>query len=407
LGEINLPEIFMSALDSIVSTAPSLPSRVYLHSQEKWGKTSFAAYTPNPIFQMTQGETGLLTLIEAGMVPHTPHFAEDAQNWPDFLKNMRAIRDEQHPHKTLVIDTANGAERLLQKWVCDNEFNGQMSGREGYISYGKGDLACVPHWDNFLRLLDEIRNKRKMAVILLAHNKVKTVNNPEGADYDQLRPEGIEKLWTLTHKWADIIAAGTHRVIVKDDKVTSQRGRILRTSGSVSVVAGNRYGLPAEIECGDSAASTWKAFATAVGKAKQAGKVQNSAPDQGNGSGGQAAPVDQKPTPTQPAQTNQPPKAEAPASKAEPAASAPVERGDSYEGPDERLPAPVMQMLIEQMHEKNITWADVRHKHLVTILGRTVLEDEALWMLTLEESGLLKDWLARLPGKKKRQMQPA
>jgi hypothetical protein len=48
------------------------------------GKTSLGACAPKPIYLMTRGETGLLTLIDAGRIPETAHFPE-LGTWPDLL----------------------------------------------------------------------------------------------------------------------------------------------------------------------------------------------------------------------------------------------------------------------------------------------------------------------------------
>jgi hypothetical protein len=257
--------------------APQQPSRVYLYAAEKWGKTSFAAHAPKPIFLMTSGETGLLDLINFGQIEPTAHFPEDFKNWPDLLDALDALVDEKHDYKTLVLDTANGAERLLADHVLRTEFRGEMGGKNGYGSYGKGDLACIPYWAEFLRRLDRVRSQRSMSIILLAHSRIKSVNNPEGDDYDQLRPEGIDKLWPLTHKWASVIGAGTYKVFVKDDKADGGRERVIRLRGTAAVVSGNRYGLPEVIPCGGNPAQAWGSFAKAIGDAKKAAAKKTAA----------------------------------------------------------------------------------------------------------------------------------
>lgn len=259
-----------SLMSAVVKSAPSLPPRIYFFAAEKWGKTSFGAFFDRPIFIMTQGETGLIELIDSHRIPETAHFPDDCQSWEILMSRVCAVRDEPHDHQTLVIDTANGAERLLSQHILDADFGGKMGGKEGYNSYGKGDVSCQPAWSQFLRVLDEVRIKRKMKIVLLAHAKIKSVNNPEGDDYDQFRPEGMDKLWPLTHKWSDIIAAGTYTVFVKDEKAKGAQTRVIRTAGSVAVVAGNRYGLPETIACGASPEATYKAFALALAKAKPA-----------------------------------------------------------------------------------------------------------------------------------------
>lgn len=260
-------------LERVTSVAPPLPSRIYHYAAEKWGKTSFASEAPNPIFVMSEGETGLLSLLESGQVKPTAHWPEDCKSWPALLDVVHAILHEKHSYKTIVIDTANGCERMLQAYVCQHEYGGVMTGKDGFTAYGKGNEACIPHWVGFLQTLDQIRQQRKMLVVLLAHAKIKSVANPEGSDYDQLRPDGVDKLWSLTHKWADVISCGTYLLSIKDEKVRQGTApqRVIVTSNTAAVVAGNRYGLPPQIQCGQSHVSAWAVFSGAIKAAKAAG----------------------------------------------------------------------------------------------------------------------------------------
>lgn len=267
----------MSLMNRVGRSAPPQPYRMYLHAPEKWGKTSWAAFAPKPLFLMTQGETGLIDLIDFGQVPETAHLPNASespngfQEWPALLANVRSVIADPHDFETLVIDTANGLERMLSQYVLESEFRGRMTGKGSYGDFGKGDAACVPQWTNLLRLLDEVRGKRRMNIVLLAHTQIKSVKNPEGEDYDQYRPEGINKLWPLTHKWASIIASGGYRIEVRDDKATGGRDRVLRVRATAAVVAGNRYGLPEEIPCGGDPAKAYSLFARELATARSRG----------------------------------------------------------------------------------------------------------------------------------------
>ncbi len=263
----------MSLLAKVVKTAPSLPPRIFLYAAEKFGKTSFACYAPNPIFVMSEGETGLKSLLEAGRVPETAHFPSDCKSWIEFTDNLKAVLKEPHDYKTLVIDTANGIERLAVRHVIKAEFGGNMSDKGGYASFGKGDKMTETYWAWLLTLLDEIREKRNMGIILLSHTKTKSMTNPDGGeDYNQICPEGNEKFWGLTNKWADIVMYGGFDISTdgKKKRVTDT-SRYLRTTGNHATKAGNRYGLPERIACGGNASSAWNNFDSILAKCKKSG----------------------------------------------------------------------------------------------------------------------------------------
>lgn len=261
----------MSLLSKVTTEGRSQPPRMVLYAGEKFGKSSFGAHAWKPIFLMTAAETGLLSLLEANRVPETAHFPDDFKSWSTLTQAVTAIRDDKHEYRTLVIDTGNGAEQLCAAETCEEEFGGRWS---DYASYGRGDVLTSKKWAAFLRLLDEVRARRRMAVLILQHAKVKTFQDPAGKDWDQWRPEAIDKCWALTHKWADVIAFGGFKVSVdKQEKATSER-RFLRLEASAAIVAGNRYGLPASIEAPPGgAAGMWKAFADALTKVKSGAKA--------------------------------------------------------------------------------------------------------------------------------------
>lgn len=255
----------MSMLSSITKDAPQLPSRVVLYAPEKSGKSSFGCFAPKPIFLMTAGETGLLSLIESGQVPPTDHFPEDFKTWGSLVAAVDALAKERHDYSTLVLDTGNGAENLLAADVCNESFGGNWA---DYNDYGRGIRVATPVWGKFLQKLDVLRTTRRMAIIFLHHAAVKQTSNPTGKDWDQHRPEAIDKMWGLTHKWADVIAYyGTKVTVNKEDKATGEQ-RFLRCSPSASIVAGNRYGMPDEITSAPGAQNLWNAFSAALRKAK-------------------------------------------------------------------------------------------------------------------------------------------
>lgn len=257
----------MGLLDKVQTSAPSLPTRAVLYAAEKSGKTSFGCHAPKPIFLMTAGETGLLTLIESGQVPPTSHFGADFRTWHELMLHVRAIRDEKHDYKTLVLDTGNGAESLCMASVCESSFSGDWG---EYNSYGRGMSATVPIWAEFLGTLDQVRLNRKMSILFLHHAKVKTFQDPAGKDWDQWRPEANDKLWGLTHKWADVIAYYGQRVAVsRDDKAQGTATRFLRVGSSPAMVAGNRYGMPDELVANKPGAKAlWDLFANTLRQCK-------------------------------------------------------------------------------------------------------------------------------------------
>ena len=264
-------------MDIQVTRAGSgLPSRIVMHGVEGIGKTTFGAYAPDPLFLLTRQETGLLTLIDNGRVPGRDHMGE-CPDWFHLLRMVDyAINSKDVRNKTFVIDVLGGAARLCEEHVCNRDFKAEWS---NYTAYGKGPEQAVGEWLRLFTKLDELRAKKRMGIILLAHTIVKPFKNPEGDDYDRYVPEMHEKLWRVAAKWADIILFGNFETFAKKErgelkaKGTSTGRRILYSQRTAAFDAKNRVGLPEEIEMGERPDEAFASFAAQMKLARATAKV--------------------------------------------------------------------------------------------------------------------------------------
>lgn len=276
------------SLADVATKSKPVPNRWALHANQGFGKTSLLAYAVAPVFLMTRGETGLLTLIESGQLPETPHLPE-LEGWTDLLAAVRFLRTGEHSFKTLVLDTANGAERLLHEFICQRDFEGDW-GEKGFGGYGRGYDVSLAEWRMFQNELDKLRTERGMTIFFLLHSRVKTFKNPSGPDYDRYTPEMHEKTWTLTKGWLDCILFGNFEVTVKQQgnkqdalkkgKAAETSQRVIYTNSDAPIYdAKNRLGLPAEIEMGDNPAEGWRNLATALRSSRKT--TEPAAPETG------------------------------------------------------------------------------------------------------------------------------
>lgn len=272
----------------VKGTGNKLPNRHIWHAVEGFGKTSMAAQAPGVIFSMTQGETGLETLIDAGRLPQVPHFPE-CSTWVELQGNIQALTNEEHPYRTWVLDTMNGAERLCHAFVTARDFDGST---EKFLAYSKGPDIALPEWTLFLSRLDKLRETRKMAIICLSHTKVKPFKNPTGVDYDRFTPDMHEKTWGQSHKWADVVLFGNFESIiiggvVADDDRRSRKGkglnaepdRVVYAERRPAFDAKNRIGLPSEFAVSsDSPKAAWNDFLVAVKQGRANAPVEPQLP---------------------------------------------------------------------------------------------------------------------------------
>lgn len=258
----------MSMLNSVTNRGTGLPPRIVMHAQEKFGKTSLFAYAPNPIFAMTKGETGLISLLDGNRIPAVDYYPEDFKDWWTFIDFLKALRDDKHDYKTLIIDTGNGLEQLCCDMVCKESYDDKW---ELFMNYHKGFVTAQDPWQKMIGLLDELRGKRKMMVVILHHTKVKPFSDPNGKTWDQWQPEGNEKLWGLTRKWVDVILFGGWEVPLKKDnakeeKAVGQPSRYLQAGSVASSVAGNRYGISDKITANGGADKLWSALSNELNR---------------------------------------------------------------------------------------------------------------------------------------------
>lgn len=253
-----------------------LPNRYGIIGPAGTGKTTLGAYSVKPIFLMPRGETGLLTLINAGRLPEIPHFPE-AQSWDELLGYLRVLRRENHEYRTLVVDTINTAENLLHEHVCETQFNGDWS-KTGFLSFNAGYEVSLGPLREMLVLLDALRSEKRMMILLLGHTRIKTFKNPEGADYDRYQPDIHEKSWSLVDRWLDTVLFLNYETIVtqvqesgkqKKGKAIGGSRRFAYTERTAAYDAKNRLGLPKQIDLGDVAEEAWGQLTVAVREARR------------------------------------------------------------------------------------------------------------------------------------------
>jgi hypothetical protein len=249
------------------------PSCIGFGGVEAIGKTSLGCYAPNPIFLMSRGETGLLTLIDHGLVPETDHF-EECKSWEDALASIEHLARGRTGHQTLVIDTANGLEQLCHEHVCEQRYEGN---RAEFLAYGKGPDVALEEWVRLLRLLDACRDA-KIGILLLYHVRIRPFKNPEGEDYDRYVPDMSEKTWGITLRWLDMALFGNYAVEVKKGglgkgKVVRSRNvaeRFFHTQRTPAYDAKNRHNLPPQIPMGNSGREAWNNLMAALKRSKAA-----------------------------------------------------------------------------------------------------------------------------------------
>lgn len=235
-------------LTSIVRGKLEKPPRVLLYGVEKIGKSTFAAGAPDPIYLASEDGTSELDVARF----------REPKYWEEARYALDTLRREKHEHKTLVIDTLDWLEPLCWREVCRK---GSVASIEDFGGgYGKGYLAALDEWRCFLADLDELRDQKRMGVILLAHSWIKSFKNPEGDDFDRYEMKLHAKTGALIKEWCDCVLFATYETFTKKGKGDSKAkgiasgARVVHTQRTAAWDAGNRYDLPETLPL------DWEAF---------------------------------------------------------------------------------------------------------------------------------------------------
>lgn len=216
-----------------------MPDRIVLLGVEGVGKSTWAQHAPSPVF--IAPEDGVRHLDVASFRNPAP------ETYAEVLACIASLRDEPHDYRTLVIDTLDWLEPMLQAHVCC-EMRWPNIEAPGY---GKGYVAAAEEWRSLLATVDALRNARDMEVILVAHVGIKMFSNPSGPDYSRYEPLLHKHAGALVKQWADAVFFATFVEYAEDIKGkmkgVSTGARIMHTERSASWDAKNRMSLPPEL----------------------------------------------------------------------------------------------------------------------------------------------------------------
>lgn len=212
-------------------------TRTVLYGPEGIGKSTLAAEFPNPVFVDVEGGTDQLPVAR---MPHPT-------SWAMLMDEVRAVRDGQVPCSTLVIDTADAAERLCTDAVCSKH---DWSSIED-AGYGKGYTYLQDEFARLLDMLGEVVDGGRN-VVVIAHATMRKFERPdESGAYDRFELKLSKKVAPMVKEWSDMLLFADYSILVtvnKSGKAKASGGRrVLRTTHTPIWDAKNRFGLADEL----------------------------------------------------------------------------------------------------------------------------------------------------------------
>jgi len=241
------------SLASLKRSTALVPPRLLVHGVAGVGKTTFAASAPGAVIVPTEDGIGALE------VDHFPL----ARSFGEVMEALAALYDEPHEFRTVVVDSVDWLEPLIWAEACRQNNWGSIE----EPGYGKGYVAALDLWREYLDGLNALRDARGMTVIQIAHTDIKRFDSPEHEPYDRYVIKLHARASALLQEHSDLVLFANYRIsTVKSDvgfnkKVTRALGtgeRVLHTAERPAFLAKNRYALPETLPL------DWQAFAAAM-----------------------------------------------------------------------------------------------------------------------------------------------
>jgi hypothetical protein len=191
------------------------------------GKTTTAAKFPN----------SLLLAFEKGFNAIPGVMAQPINSWGDFRKVLKQLKDEnvQEKFSTIIIDTADIAYDLCERYICENAKRSDGSfgvDSIGDIGYGKGYTLLAKEFDECLRSIVQMN----YGLVLISHAVDKTFTDEQNREYNKIVPTLSAKAKNIVSRMADII--GYSRAVQNADGTISTK---LFMRGTPRYEAGSRF----------------------------------------------------------------------------------------------------------------------------------------------------------------------
>ena len=216
--------------------------KIIIYGPEGIGKSTFASNFPNPIFIDTEGSTKHMD------VARTPN----PSSWTMLLEQIKYFKNNPNQFNTIIIDTADWAERMCIEYLCARD---KKDGLEGW-GYGRGYTYLTEEFGRLLDLLTELIDLG-INVVITAHAFMRKFEQPDelGA-YDRWELKLQRKTAPMIKEWADMVLFANYKThVVNVDGQGVQKGRnkvqggkrIMYTTHHPCWDAKNRHGLNDEL----------------------------------------------------------------------------------------------------------------------------------------------------------------
>jgi len=220
------------------------------------GKTSLAATFPSPFIIRTQGEAVPRDIPKdnapVGLAPVGLRKVKvgeiDVWDEDELFDQLKALLREDHPYKTLIVDSVTGLEALFVQNLLDVQPSKQKTMNSAGSGYGSAwDLIVAKH-ARVKRAAELLRERKGMNVIFIAHVDVNRVDPPEGEAFTRYDLQLNKKTAPVFTNNVDVVGFLRQETIVMEGgKAKTTGARVLSVAMTPANVAKNRLGIERDI----------------------------------------------------------------------------------------------------------------------------------------------------------------
>ena len=227
----------MSGVLNITRGRRQAAVRGTIYGIEGIGKTTLATQFPAPLMLDTEDGTNHIDVARASI-----------HDWKSLTLALTELAVNAQGFKTIVIDSADWAEKLLIEWLL------KTSGKKSIedFGFGKGYTMVAEHWTRFLASCDVLIG-HGINVVFVAHSTVKRTSPPDQTDgFDRYELKLTKQSAPLLREWCDLLLFCNYRTKLVEGsdgrlKATGGKDRVMHAEHSAAWDAKNRFDLPAEM----------------------------------------------------------------------------------------------------------------------------------------------------------------
>ena len=230
------------SLTSLYQRSAPKPPIMVLYGVGGVGKTTLAAGSDAPVFLWVEDGAGKITV---------PGWR--VSTFADVMEALSVLYTEDHKFKTVVIDSLDWLETLVQAETCTRH---EWKSIED-AGYGKGYVAALGVWREYMEGINSLRDDKGMTIVQIAHADIKRFDSPEHEPYDRYQIKLHARAAGLVQEHADIVGFVNYRVSLAKTEVGFNkkvaRGvggghRVLYLEERPAFHAKNRFSMPVSID---------------------------------------------------------------------------------------------------------------------------------------------------------------